>query len=247
MAVPGGHRAAVGAPPLPGAVGLSHLRVYTSAAADGLAGGTPHLHTACSEAYVVVGGEGRVLTVDALGVRSTALSPGVVAWFTPGTVHRLVNDSGDLEILVVMQNAGLPEAGDMVITFADEVLADRVAYDRAAILPAASTTTAGGDGPVRERRDRAVEGWEALVGGGPEALAALHARAAALVRSRVGGWRARWEEGPRAAVLGTGRQLDLLAAGRFDHLAEAVTHSVPAPPDERRHGCCGTLGVVAWG
>ena len=51
------------------------------------------------------------------------LEPGAFVWFTPGTIHRLVN-GGDLEILVLMQNAGLPEAGDMVITFPPDVLAD---------------------------------------------------------------------------------------------------------------------------
>lgn len=231
---------------MPGGVGVSHLRVYTSVASDGLAGGTPHLHTACSEAYVVVGGEGRVLTIDGRGVRTTALRAGVVAWFTPGTVHRLVNDSGDLEILVVMQNAGLPEAGDMVITFPDEVLADPEAYAAAAVLPAGSRTTGGDDGPVRARRDLAVAGWEALVAGGPTALEGVHRRAAALVRGQVEGWRARWEAGPRRAVEETAAHLDALAEGRAGHLAAAVTHAVPSPPDERRHGCCGTLGVVVW-
>ena len=43
-------------PPFPGAIAASHLRVYDTAAPDGLAGGTPHLHTACTEAYWVVAG-----------------------------------------------------------------------------------------------------------------------------------------------------------------------------------------------
>ena len=43
-------------PPFPGAIAASHLRVYDTEAPDGLAGGTPHLHTACTEAYWVVAG-----------------------------------------------------------------------------------------------------------------------------------------------------------------------------------------------
>jgi hypothetical protein len=39
----------------------------------------------------------------------------VIAWFTPGTVHRMVNGSG-LRATVLMQNSGLPEAGDAVFT-----------------------------------------------------------------------------------------------------------------------------------
>ncbi len=46
-------------PSLPGAIGVTHLRVYDSVAPDGLRGGTPHLHTACTEAYWVVPRRGR--------------------------------------------------------------------------------------------------------------------------------------------------------------------------------------------
>ena len=46
-------------PPFPGGIGVSHLRVYDTAAPDGLAGGTPHLHTVCTEAYAVVAGVAR--------------------------------------------------------------------------------------------------------------------------------------------------------------------------------------------
>lgn len=44
--------------PLPGAVGLSHLSAYDWEAADGVCGGSPHLHLVCTEAYVVTGGRG---------------------------------------------------------------------------------------------------------------------------------------------------------------------------------------------
>ena len=108
-------------PPFPGAIAATHLRVYDTEAPDGLAGGTPHLHTACTEAYWVVAGTGAVQTLTAGGYEEVPLEPGAFVWFTPGTIHRLVN-GGDLEILVLMQNAGLPEAGDMVITFPADVL-----------------------------------------------------------------------------------------------------------------------------
>src|SRR5687768_5708435 len=98
-------------PAFPGAVGVSHLRVYDTRAPDGLAGGTPHVHTVCTEAYLVVNGAGAVQTLTTEGYQETALEPGVAVWFTPGTIHRLVNH-GDLELFVLMQNDGLPEAGD---------------------------------------------------------------------------------------------------------------------------------------
>jgi len=227
--VPGGHRAEAGSPPFPGGIGVSHLRVYQSTARDGLAGGTPHLHTACTEAYAVVAGRGRVVTLAGDGYRETPLEPGTFAWFTPGTIHRLVNDSGDLEILVLMANAGLPEAGDMVITFPDEVLADPARYARAATLPADGLTTVAGDGAVRVRKDLAVEGFAALVDGGPAALAAFHRRAAALVRPLVDSWQPIWEHGPLAAANATRAHLDALLEGSGDHLGAGSVHALPPP------------------
>ena len=54
-------------PPFPGAVGVTHLRVYDSESPDGLRGGTPHVHSACAEAYFVVAGHGAVQTLAATG------------------------------------------------------------------------------------------------------------------------------------------------------------------------------------
>ena len=71
---------------LPGAIGVSHLRVYPD-------GGTPHLHTVCTEAYAVVGGRGSVQTVTlAEGFIETPLEAGMLVSFPPGTIHRLVNE-----------------------------------------------------------------------------------------------------------------------------------------------------------
>jgi hypothetical protein len=80
---------------LPGGIGLSHVSAYDWEAQDGACGGSPHVHLACTEAYVVTAGEGSVqtLTVED-GFRETPLEPGVVAWFTPGTVHRMVRGRG---------------------------------------------------------------------------------------------------------------------------------------------------------
>jgi len=242
--VPGGHRAEPGSPQFPGAIAVSHLRVYDSDAVDGLAGGTPHCHTACTEAYAVIGGQGRVITVGGDGVKETEIEAGSFVWFTPGTIHRLVNDSGTLEIVVLMANAGLPEAGDMVITFPDDVLADPEAYLEAAQLPAAVATTSADDVAVRNRRDLAVEGLTAIIEGGPEALARFHQRAVALVAPSVGEWQRLWETGPLAAAQETGGHLAELLAGSGAHLARSAAHALPPPPDERRYGCCGTLGVI---
>ena len=133
-----------------------------------------------------------------------------------------------------------------MITFPDAVLADAERYRRAAVLPAGEATTASDDEAVRVRRDLAVEGWAALVEGGPGALDQLHRRAVERVGSEVEGWRARVADGPRAAVDATLAQLDALAQGRADHLTDLGVWSLPPVPQERRYGCCGTLGVAVW-
>lgn len=233
-------------PPFPGAIAASHLRVYDTEAPDGLAGGTPHLHTACTEAYWVVAGTGAVQTLTTSGYQEVPLDPGAFVWFTPGTIHRLVN-RGDLEILVLMQNAGLPEAGDMVITFPAEVLASSEAYAEVATLPELERTTAGSGDAARARRDRAVPTFvelrDATEAGDSAPLRAFHEAAARLVQPSIADWTKRWRDGPLREVEHTGDLLRALAEGDPDHLADAAVHHLPPPDEERRMGCCGTLGT----
>ncbi|MFH8483454.1 cupin domain-containing protein [Streptomyces sp. NPDC018055] len=229
---------------LPGAVAVSHLTVYDWPAADGLRGGTPHLHLTCSEGYVVVGGTGAVQTLTATGFRQTPLEPGALVWFTPGTIHRLVNEDG-LRVVVLMQNSGLPEAGDAVLTLPPALLADPDVYGAAAALPP-DGTEAEREHAARARRDLAVEGFlalcEAAEAGDPEPLAAFHQAAAALVRPRVEEWRTRWEQGAGLAAVATAAQLDALGRGECDHLAEARVRE-QRPLERGRFGMCGRLDV----
>ncbi|MEU4832139.1 cupin domain-containing protein [Streptosporangium sp. NPDC023615] len=206
-------------------VGVSDLSVYDEPAPDGLHGGSPHLHTLCSEAYVVVAGSGAVQTLTWSDYRETPLAPGEVVRFTPGTVHRLVN-GGDLRIVVLMQNSGLPEAGDAVLTFPSDVLADPARY-----------ALAVGSDPL-ERRDLAVEGFLTLREGGREAFAAFLEAAAGLLAPRLDAFESRWREGPLRAAETTGEQLAALRAGDLGHLREAGVTRVAAVP---RDGMCGHL------
>ncbi|MFH8519236.1 cupin domain-containing protein [Streptomyces gelaticus] len=229
---------------LPGAVAVSHLRVYDWPAADGLRGGTPHLHLTCSEGYVVVGGAGSVQTLTASGFRQTPLEPGALVWFTPGTIHRLVNEDG-LRIVVLMENSGLPEAGDAVLTLPPDRLADPDAYRAAVALPA-DGSEAEQEQAARTRRDLAVEGFLALrravEAGDPEPLAAFHRAATALVRPRADDWRERWQRGAAAASEVTGEQLDAVARGDGGHLADACVHA-EQPSAYGKFGMCGRLDV----
>ncbi|MGQ4515366.1 cupin domain-containing protein [Streptomyces sp. DW26H14] len=229
----------------PGAVGVSRLRVYDWPTVDGRpGGGTPHLHLTCTEGYVVTAGRGTVQTLTTSGYRETPLEPGTVAWFTPGTIHRLTNGGG-LEITVVMQNSGLPEAGDAVLTLPQDLLEDAGTYADAVRVPAdvpeeEQVTVA------RARRDlatrRFLELRDAAESGDPGPLAAFQEAAAALVRPRLDAWEERWRAGALAAAHTTGAQLDALRGKDGSHLAEAGV-AATGPTARGRFGMCGRLDV----
>ena len=257
--------------PFPGGTSVSHLTVYDWPTTDGaglVGGGTPHLHTASDEGYVVLAGSGAVQTLGPDGYAEHPLVPGTLLWFQPGVVHRLVND-GDLEILVVMSNAGLPEAGDAIMTFPADVLADTERYRAAAALPtsvpgpggvgSAGAGSGGGD-PVqldrpaddevaaaaRSRRDLAVAGFGVLrdrvLAEGPEVpMGELYDAAARLVQDKVPGWQERWDSTVRQTTTRTADALVALAAGSAPHLRTAETASVQARPAPLRYGMCGRL------
>ena len=232
---------------LPGGIGVSLLKVYDIEAPDGLVGGTPHVHLACSEGYYVIAGSGAVQTLNPKGYAETPLQAGTVVWFDPGTIHRLVNGGG-LQILTLMSNSGLPEAGDAVLTLPPEHLTDRDTYLKA--------TTLTGEGEARTtsamaRRDLALEGYAALRAAyeveGPSALDAFYQAAIGLVRPQLADWRRRWEQGARRLADETGRALDALEAGEAPHLWNAELHHLANPTEYGRHGMCGRLDVYDLG
>jgi mannose-6-phosphate isomerase-like protein (cupin superfamily) len=226
---------------LPGGIGISLLTVYDIAAPDGLVGGAPHVHLACSEGYYVMAGSGAVQTLNPKGFTETPLQVGTVVWFDPGTIHRLVNGGG-LKILALMSNSGLPEAGDAVLTLPPEHLTDRETYLNA--------TTLTGEGEARTlsamaRRDLAVEGFAVLRksfdANGPSGLDDFYAAAVRIVQPQLADWRKRWEQGARRLADETGAALDALEAGTAPHLQTAELHQLPAPTEFGRHGMCGRL------
>jgi mannose-6-phosphate isomerase-like protein (cupin superfamily) len=229
-------RVVAGVNGFPGATSVSRVRVYDWPTADGCHGGSPHLHTVSTEGYLVLSGTGSLQTLTAGGFSERPLTPGTLLWFTPGTVHRLVNGDGDLEILVVMQNAGLPEAGDAVLTFPTEVLADPERYALAVALD------------PKDRRDLAVEGYRTLrerfasgAEHGERALTELYQLAARLVRPKIARWEELWRQRALAQAELTGDQLAALAAGDGTHLSRSAVFTAPAVAAPRRYGMCGRL------
>jgi mannose-6-phosphate isomerase-like protein (cupin superfamily) len=230
---------------LPGGVGLSHLKVYDTPAPDGLVGGSAHVHLACKEAYLVVAGEGAVQTLSAAGFREVTLEPGKLVWFTPGLIHRLVNGGG-LEIVVVMANAGMPEAGDFALTFPNAVMQDAQAYKQAISLASAGHVHASGEAAAYTRRDLATEGFlelrETFEKEGTRALETFYRYAAERIQEQGADWHGVHDAGPVAEVEATEARLTALEAGKLEYLEDAGIYAA-LPPETRRLGMCGRLDV----
>ncbi|MBR7832849.1 hypothetical protein KDL01_06225 [Actinospica durhamensis] len=225
-------------PGFPGGTAVSGLSVYRQAAPDGLCGGSPHVHLACTESYLVVGGEGELHTLTATGALRTPLRAGTVAWFGPGTIHRAVNRDGALRAVVLMDNSGLPEAGDAVLTFPPEILADPEAYQDAA--------TARDEAQALRRRDLAVTGYlrlaEAVAAGEHAVLEEFYRAATALRADRFEAWEAVWRDGALAAAQRTAGHLAALREGRIEHLLGAgLGVEASGAPEARAFGMCGRL------
>jgi mannose-6-phosphate isomerase-like protein (cupin superfamily) len=230
----------MGSSSFPGGASLSHLDIYRDAAPYGVCGGSPHMHLVSTEAYIVTSGTGALHTIDGDGYRETPLSTGDVVWFTPGTIHRAVNHDA-LQAIVLMSNAGLPEAGDAVMTFPADVVADADAYAAAASLEGPE----GLDTRAAQRRDLAVIGFlrirDALLAGDHSPLDAFRAAAGALVRTRAAGWTELIRERPLAQAARSLAAAEAVAAGDVGHLRAADVQQARRGTDEAGFGMCGRL------
>jgi mannose-6-phosphate isomerase-like protein (cupin superfamily) len=232
---------------LPGGISVTHLRVYDFPGPDSLSGGSPHLHFACTEAYFVLGGAGAVQTLSSQGYQETPLRAGSVVWFTPGVIHRLINLDGHLEIYVVMENEGLPEHGDSVLTFPEEYLRSEQEYLQFASLSPKGSVYADNREAATRRRDLAVNGFLALrqkvETQGASALQPFYEIAVKLMQSKEPAWRKIWQSGPATAIRRTEKYLDSLGAGSSDYLSKSNLFVIPINPEEetRKFGFCGTL------
>jgi mannose-6-phosphate isomerase-like protein (cupin superfamily) len=224
---------------MPGATLMSRLKVYDTPTPDGQIGGTPHVHLVCTELYFVLNGSGTVEILDKDGFRRVELQPYEALLFTPGTIHRLINPNRDLEILVIMQNSGLPERGDNVVTFSDEVLASDSAY--------ADAMRVSSFEDAHQRRDRGVEGFLKLKAGfetsmeeGRAALERFYQHAAARTFSVQQQWRQMIEQGALAEAQKSLDQLNQLAQSDTSYLLSNAI-SLIQPPENASPGFCGQL------
>ncbi len=224
---------------MPGATLTTRLKVYDTLTPDGQRGGTPHVHLMCSEMYFVLAGHGFVEMIDWNGFSRLPLSPHSALIFSPGTVHRLINPDGELELFIMMQNSGLPERGDNVVSFKDEILRDDVAYKTAMKVSSFEDAYL--------RRDGGVEGFldlkEAFKEGldvGRRSLNRFFEHATARTKNLRSTWQSVIENGPLYEAQKSLKHLDLLAQGDASYLQQAA-HFAIAPDAYKTPGFCGAL------
>ena len=224
---------------MPGATLMTRLKVYDTVTPDGQRGGTPHVHLLCTEMYFVLTGTGFVELIDAHGFSCVELKPHSALLFSPGTIHRLINPNGDLELLAIMANSGLPERGDNVVCFPHQWLADQALYEEAMHINSVAD--------AYQRRDRGVLGFLELkeafnVGpeNGRKALKQFYQFAAARTGIRQTQWGQIVVDGSQKEVQQTQQQLGLLADGCVDYLMTAEHHLIQ-PGDYSTPGFCGHL------
>lgn len=224
---------------MPGATLVTRLKVYDTVTPDGQRGGTPHFHFLCTEMYFVLAGGGSVELLDHSGFSTVELRPHSALIFSPGTLHRLINPDGDLEILVIMQNSGLPERGDNVVCFTDEFMGDDAAYSAAMKVNTVAE--------AYQRRDRGVQGFMQLKAAfergtaeGQATLAAFYQQANARTRHLREQWQQVITSGAAAEVARSFDSLKALDAGDTGFLFEAAQHLIHAG-DYSKPGFCGHL------
>lgn len=224
---------------MPGATLVTRLKVYDTLTPDGQYGGTPHMHLLCSEMYFVTTGSGFVELIDWKGFRKIELKPNSVLIFSPGTIHRLVNPNKDLELFIIMQNSGLPERGDNVVSFKDDILADEQRY--------ADAMTVKSFDDAYLRRDKGVEGFielkqafEQELEVGQTALKQFHSRAAERTKSLRSEWQSIITNGPLDEAQTSLNQIEALNQSETAYLQQAQ-HFLIEADEFKTPGFCGSL------
>lgn len=224
---------------MPGGTLLTRLKVYETPGPDGQSGGTPHVHLVCTELYFVLSGSGAVEIIDRSGFSRVELCTHAAYLFTAGTVHRLINPHGNLEVLIIMQNSGLPELGDNIVTFPNEVLEDpsRFATDMNAVTLS----------DALRRRDRGVEGFlelknafERSLDAGRTVLDAFYKRCVQRTKAHHQDWYSRVTHGAFEDAQNSLQKIIAITGGKIDHL-HLATSELMQPLDTAQIGFCGKL------
>ncbi|HVS70339.1 MAG TPA: cupin [Phycisphaerae bacterium] len=225
---------------LPGGIGLTHIRVYSENCPDGVPGGGAHVHLACSEIYYVLKGTGSIELLSIDGIHTESLEPHKAVFFRPGIFHRVLNPNRDLELLDIMQNGGLPERGDFVMSFPSDVLASPAAYAQAVRVTNLAEAT--------RRRDLSIKGYMELKAAfsrsredGQAALRAFYRQARALIAPKVEGFEWALKQGAQNEVKDSLDACDFIKAGRTGYLERSRFGALHPFTQPTKPGMCGEL------
>jgi mannose-6-phosphate isomerase-like protein (cupin superfamily) len=229
---------------LPGGVGLTHIKVYSEPSPDGSIGGGAHIHLVCAEMYYVLAGTGQMEILSMSGVDVIDLVPQKTVFFRPGIYHRVLNPHRNLELLAIMQNGGLPERGDFVMSFPTEILTSPTAYQQAVRAPNLETAL--------KRRDLSLQGYNQLKAAftrskeeGQTALRAFYDSALSLMAPKVDGFEWVLKVGAQTEAKNSLDACDFIKAGRTDYL-EMSRYAALYPVDKpAKPGMCGELHPYA--
>jgi len=215
---------------LPAGIGLSHINVYDSPGPDGLIGGGAHIHMVCSETYYTLEGAGQIELLSAQGLETVDLLPAKAVFFRPGIFHRVLNPNKNLKILSIMQNGGLPERGDFVMSFPNNILTSPTAYAKAVRVTDLASAIV--------RRDLSIQGYAAIKQAfavskddGLKALRAFYHAARDLMVPKVDGFEWVLKVGAQNEVKDSLDACDFIRSGRTAYL-EAARHSALYPLTE---------------
>ncbi len=229
---------------LPAGIGLSHIKVYTEPGPDGVPGGSPHLHLVSSEMYFVLAGSGEMELLSHEGPKRLELSVNNVVLFRPGIIHRILNPKRNLEILAIMQNGGLPEQGDFVMSFPEEIMADEAKYR--------TSVQASDHASAVARRDLAVEGfnrlkatWATDAKAGQAALHMFYHHAREMLVGKVAAFEWVWKSGPVAEAQASMDAIDFLRMGRLEYLSQSRWAELDPLDQPAKAGTCGEVHPYA--
>ena len=224
---------------LPGGILISRVNVYNNMSPDGQRSGTPHIHLACDEMYYGLSGTGFVELIGYDGFERLPVTPGNAVCFTPGTIHRLINPDGNLVILVIMQNKGLPERGDVAICFPPDTLSSQTLYQEAMRID--------DDDSAQRRRDLAVLGFNRLrqafddsLETGRQLLEEFYQFAIQRTRDQYSEWRQVIKQGPHIEVKRSLQILDALEDGSIESLQLGRASTAETIP-QTTLGYCGHI------
>ena len=197
------------------------------------------MHFLCTEMYFVTRGNGAVEMIDGKGFSRVELATHSALIFSPGTIHRLINPNRDMELLVIMQNSGLPERGDNVVCFRPEIMASQEEYQNGMKVSSFAEAYA--------RRDKGVEGFLELKAAfaeglevGRGALERFYHHANLRTASLRPEWQGIIKQGSLAEANTSLAHLQQLNDNQLDFLDAAQQFSIH-PSDYNTPGFCGAL------